>query len=234
MAAPPIDNEMGPPPSSPPRRGWHGMKARDQRKYIKDDWRVWGQLGDAAVLVDVVVGSPAWKSGIHSGTWILTIAGMVFDLFEQHSQQVGAIVSVKAWRPNLAHFAREIILVERPRPAKPRKAMPAAASCGDPVAKKDRAKWQTELGDCRELRPADKAVAQRLVNKYARGSCAFPAVKRLAYDLNVSKRTIERAIIRLAHAGFIRVASGRKAGRVNNYTLTWPAPVVTNVTRLRP
>jgi hypothetical protein len=109
MAVPPFGNKIGPaapsaaPPTLPPRRGWHGMKARDLRKYKPEDWKIWGHIGGTAVLVDVSTGSPAWRTGISTGTWIFLIDEKAFELFEQLGAPVGSVVNVRAFRPGRPH-----------------------------------------------------------------------------------------------------------------------------------
>jgi Helix-turn-helix domain len=224
-----------PNPTVPPNRGWHGMTARDSGGYRPEDWRVYSQLGGSPVLVDVVTGSPAWRNEIHSGSWVLLVNEMAFDLFEQSGSAIGTVVNVKAFRPDIGHIAPNLILIEPPPKVVPRRKPKIAprVPCGEKVAKRDRPKWLMKVTETEGLSGIDVAVAARLAKKYARGSTAFPSIKRLAKDLRVSERTIERATARLHHVGLIEIASGQSRGRVNHYTLTWPAPDNSNVLQLR-
>jgi hypothetical protein len=221
--------------ASPPRRGWHGMRARPQGKYTKEDWLLWGgRLAGVGVLVDAAPGSPAWNAGIINGTWILLIDGKSFALFEETRLQAGTAVSVKAFRPECGNIDVELVLGVRPKPSRPRKVFPIASVSGALVTKKDRPKWLMQVSGCTGLTSADRAVAMRLATKYARErAAAFPAVARLAADLSVSKSTVERGLARLRTAGFVKIVSGRKSGRVNHYFITWPAPADSNVTPLQ-
>jgi hypothetical protein len=165
------------------------------------------------------------------GTWVRLIDGTSFSRFEGSRLSVGASVVVKAFRQDLGNIEVEIVLACRPKPSRPRRAAPLVSICGAPVKKQDRPKWLMHISECTGLISADKAVAMRLATKYARERAgAFPAVARLAADLGVSKSTVERALRRLQTAGFVKIISGRKSGRVNHYFITWPAPTGTNVT----
>jgi DNA-binding transcriptional MocR family regulator len=107
--------------------------------------------------------------------------------------------------------------------------------CGQRVAKRDRQRWQMKVSEYPKIGVAAVAVASRLATKYARANGeAWPSIQTLARDLGISENTVKRALNRLHLAGFVDVRSGRKAGRVNVYTLTWPAPIETNVLQLRP
>jgi hypothetical protein len=223
------------PISIPPRRGWHGMKARNQRKYKPEDWRVWGQIGGTAVLVDVSTGSPAWRSGINTGTWIFLIDEKAFELFEQSGAPVGNVINVRAFRPDVGHINQNLILSDPPKGGRPRSNPSPAVPCGERVAKRDRPRWLMKVSEAPKIGAAAIAVATRLAMKHARGNGeAWPGIQTLARDLGISENTVKRALNRLHLAGFINIRSGRKAGRVNVYTLTWPAPIETNVLRLRP
>jgi hypothetical protein len=225
--------EMGPAPESMQVApvGWHGLRCRT--KYTAEDWGIWGQLGDTARIIDVEVGSPAWHAGLRNGTWVTLIDGIVFELFAQRSPTVGAVVEVKAWREGIGHFSREVTLVQRPAQKRTTRRAAETAKCGVPVRKDERPKWSMRVAENRDLRPVDKAIAMLLVNKFARGSAAFPAIATIADILTVSTRTVDRGLDRLSRAGFLRIVSGKKIGRPNHYTVTWPVSAETNVTPLR-
>jgi hypothetical protein len=125
-----------------------------------------------------------------------------------------------------------VTLADRPAPKRlVRRATPTAKS-GAAVRKDERPKWSMKVAESRDLRPVDKAIAMLLVNKFARASGAFPAIATIAGILTVSTRTVDRGLCRLGRAGFLRIVSGKKIGRPNHYTMTWPIPAETNVTSI--
>jgi Helix-turn-helix domain len=204
------------------------MKLRDQKRYKQDDWKVRSQfgeqVGDAARLVDVVVGSPAWRAGFHTGTWVLLMNEMAFDLFERSGAVVGAVVNVKAYIPGVGHVSRNLILGDLPKAGRPCKPASQNVPCGQRVEKRDRPKWLMRVTESRQGTAAI-AVATRLATKHARANAeAFPSVRTLSKDLVISESSVKRALDKLHAAGFVDVRSGRKIGRSNLYTLTWPAP----------
>jgi biotin operon repressor len=219
---------------APPKHGWHGMRARDQKLYTPDDWKTWGgRLAGVGILIDVTPGSPAWHAQLRDGTWVLMVNEQTFESFERGGAPVGAVVRVEAFSPDIGNVTTQIELAERPKPSRPRRRAVPTAAPGAPVDKKERRPWLMKLSDCASLLPIDIAIATRLAMKYANGSEAYPSTERLARDLRVSSRTIKRGVVRLRAAGFIDVRSGKRAGRANRYCLTWPVATLSNVTPLR-
>jgi|SRR5258705_838958 hypothetical protein len=103
-------------------------------------------------------------------------------------------------------------------------ARPFVVPCGADVERTDRLKWLSAVTGRPFLSLAAMALAARLMAKYAdRQGVAYPSVGRLARDLGVSLSTMNRAVAELHRAGFIDIVSGKKGGRPNHYTLTWPA-----------
>jgi hypothetical protein len=102
-------------PIAAPAAGWHGMKARHQKRYTPEDWRVWADLKhDDARLADSTRGSPAWLSDLQMGFWVLAINGMSLEAYERSPVAVGDCIEVRAFSPQLGSFHRRIALGEQP------------------------------------------------------------------------------------------------------------------------
>jgi DNA-binding MarR family transcriptional regulator len=116
---------------------------------------------------------------------------------------------------------------------KARRPKPFMVPCGADVDRTERLKWLSALTGRPFLSLAAKALAARLMAKYAdRQGVAYPSIGRLARDLGVSLSTMNRTVAELHRAGFIDIVSGKKGGRPNHYTLTWPASGKATIIRM--
>jgi biotin operon repressor len=208
------------------------MTARNHAPCSQDDWRNYNDLGAGdLVLVDVADYSPAWGSGLRSRSWIVDIDGRSFNDFERLGAPVGAAVVAKGFHPARGHFLATFTLVERPKVKRaPRAASRARvphAKCGRIITRDDRPKWLTSLAMARYLSMAARLAGGFLCNRAINdhGFTDRWTYRTIARDIGVSRATVQRAIAELRQAGFIEVQSGRRARRVNGYTLTWPAAV---------
>jgi hypothetical protein len=212
-------------PSEP---GWLGLEALDRGV----DWKTIVALGAETVCVRVDVRSPAKKAGLRTGDYVIEINTATFEAFHAGGLQPGTRAVIKAWRDGQVIWGEATISL-RPKPA--RKEKLSVVPCGADVARNDRLKWLTHVTGDPVLLVADKALAARLMVRYAnRSGVSWPGIKRLAADLGVARRTIDYSIQRLHRAGYVDIKSGKKEGRSNEYTLTWPALSSANVHRLRP
>jgi hypothetical protein len=215
-------------PSEP---GWLGLELLDGDKV---DWKTIVALGDGTVRVRVAAPSPARKAGLRSKDYVISINGVNFEKFHAGGLQVGTKAVIKAWRDGGPLWI-EAEIVARPR-LKPRNEGPPAVACGAAVGRDERLKWLSQMSGSAVLHSLDKALALRLMVRYASRytGIAKVGVRKLAADLGMSPRSIADAISRLHRAGYINIKSGKKGGLSNEYTPTWPSASGANVLRLRP
>jgi hypothetical protein len=212
-------------------RGWHGMRARPQRRYGAADWRTWSELGDSARLVDVVRASPAWSGDIRDGAWIISINSVAFEEFERSSAAVGDVVEVRAFAEGLGSFSRRLVLVEQPAkgsadrkhrgrttPAwtRERPVLP-----GKQVFKDTRAKYLEFSAQHPHVRRHSWLLARLLKMHWHRG--IIPRHATIAKAAGVSISTVRLAQACCCHFGFLRVLSGKRVHRNNTYEVCWPA-----------
>jgi hypothetical protein len=211
-----------------PSIGWHGIIARNQKRYSPDDWRMWGTLGGDVTLVDVAVGSPAWRAEIRNGTWVMLMNQMTFEAFEARRAPVGTTVSVKAFRPGLGHVHPTLTLVDRPKikrePRRGNRSRIPLAEAGAVVSRSERPKWLGQLCRSAYLSPAARLLGCFFANVAVRndGWARQWSLDRLVKDLGITQSTLQRSIRELQQAGYLRFNSGRHARRNNSYALAWP------------
>jgi hypothetical protein len=209
-------------------RGWHGMTERPHAQYTKADWAAWAIADPAgnARIVDVAPWSPAFKAGIISDDWVVSLDGECLDLWEQHGAAVGACIHVTGYRAG--PWALEVVLGSRParqlRQRQPRPMSFPQVTAGRRVGPKERLQWQAALSEDPALPARAIALAVRLSAKYAdKYNAAWPGRARLARDLGVTVSTIDRMKARLSVRGWLKWMSGRRTGETNRYWMTWPA-----------
>jgi hypothetical protein len=210
-------------------RGWHGMTLRNQSRYTPNDWKAYNALGaPTAFIVDVADYSPAWRAGLRSGSWIVQIDGKSFEAFERIDTPVGAAVLVKAFHAVRGPMEANVTLAERPKVKRaPRIASRARVphvECGRAITREDRPKWLTKLAMARHLSFAARTVGAFLCGRAIgpSGSTDRWTYKAIARELGMARATVQRSVAELRQAGFLAVQSGRRARRINGYTLTWP------------
>jgi hypothetical protein len=215
-----------------PTSGWHGIKARHQKRYTPQDWRLWADLKeDDARLADSTRGSPAWLSDLQTGFWVLSINGKPLEAFERFAAAVGDCIEVRAFSPQLGSFSRRIVLVEQPAsmPLVPRGRKRTAPA------------WTRERpvlsGKCvsRKMRPAylEFAAAHPFVRRHVwllarllkmewrRGIIARHKTIAEAAGCSLSSVKLSQAVCQ--HFGFLRVRSGKRSHKHNSYEVCWPA-----------
>jgi len=212
-----------------PARGWHGMIARPLRRYSPDDWKTWGDLGEAR-LVDSARGSPAWLVDICRGIWILSINGVGFEAFERSPAAIGTLVEIHAFAPCLGSFSRTLILVEQPaKGAAPRqkKRAPPAWTRERPVLprkqvfKEKRARYSVFAAQHPHVRHHAWFLTLLLKMQWRRG--IIPRHETIGKAAGVSTSTVKLAQACCRHFGFVRVISGKRSHRHNTYEVCWPA-----------
>jgi hypothetical protein len=225
------DNVVELPTSAgPSRRGWHGMMARHQRRYRRDDWQIWSQLGDDARLVDTARDSPAWHSDLRSDVWVITIDGIGFDAFERSPAAVGDVVEVLAFSRGLGSFSRKLALAERPvrSSATPRERsrVPPAwtheqpALPGKQVFKDTRAAYLEFAAQHPYVRRHVWLLTTLLKMHWHRG--ITPRHLTIAKAAGCSVAAVKRSQACCRHFGFLRVTSGKRSHKHNTYEVTWP------------
>jgi helix-turn-helix protein len=211
--------------------GWLGLEILQHTV----DWKLCGQLGDGTVRVRVDPGSPANKTGIKTGDYVISINGMGLGEFQAGGLRAGTKAIIKVHRDGQVLFA-EVTIRPRPKPKHQNKLSVSCAvvvPCGADVGRKERLKWIARVTGDPALSLIDKLVAIRLLVRYANRitGIAYPGIETLAADLGVSRRAATYAVSRLHRAGYYDIKSGKSKGRSNEYTATWPAPNA-NVLRL--
>jgi hypothetical protein len=223
-------------PSPAARPGWHGITARQEKRFLPEDWKLWGVLGGEATLVDVVDHSPAWRAGIRSGAWIGKIDGGTFDAFQAKGAPIGTKVIVKWTHPTRGPILAEMTLSE---PPKPKQVLPELAfECGPTLKKEDRPKWLTALAESTASHAEVRLgvfLCQRCIGDDGCTVLERTAKLRpwklgeLCKRLRMSRATAFRALQGLNRLGFVDITSGQKSRRVNIYRCCWPRPPAQNV-----
>lgn len=233
MDSPPhplASGDIVPFPGTP--RGWHGMIARPQRRYSRDDWKTWGDLAiDQARLVDGLPGSPAWLSDLRRSVWIISINEMDFDTFERLPSGVGDIVEVRAFSPVLGSFSRKLVLVEQPAKtassSRQRSRVPPAWTRERPVlpgkrvVKDARPRYQEFVAQHPVMRRHAWLLTILLKMQWHRGIVPRHRTIAKAARVGISAVKLSQACCR--HFGFLRVNSGKSSHKHNVYEVCWPA-----------
>jgi hypothetical protein len=223
-------SEVVPFPATASARGWHGMMARNQKRYCPDDWKTWGELGGDARLVDSARGSPAWLGDLCRGVWILSINGMEFDAFERLPAAVGDVVEVRAFSAGLGSFGRKLVLVHPPpkilATPRQRSRVPPAWTREQPVLpgkqvfKDSRAPYLELAAKHPFVRRHVWLLTRLLKMHWHRG--ITPRHRTIADAAGCSTAAVKRSQACCQHFGFLRVTSGKRSHRHNTYEVTWP------------
>ncbi len=209
-------------------RGWHGMTARKQTRYTREDWNVYRALGAGDFLiVDVVDYSPAWRGGIRNGAWVLEINGKPFEAFERCGAPVGASVNVKTLHAARGHVETLLVLADPPKkdqmPAELRRSRLRHCECGSVIRRDQRPKWEQKLAKS-GVTSSTVRIGVFLCNEAINndGSTARHSYGVIAKALGLDRSTVRRGLGQLREAGFASIESGQRARRINRITLTLP------------
>jgi hypothetical protein len=210
------------------RRGWHGMTARQQPRYTREDWKVYYELGAGNfVIVDVADHSPAWCAGIRNGAWVLEIEREAFEVFERCGAPVGTSVNVKTLHAARGCLEAVLVLAEPPNKdqaaAEQRRPHLRRCASGQTVHRAGRPKWEATLAVSR-VKHSTVRIGTFLSNVAFNdnGSTTDWSYARLAARLHCDRSTIRRGLRQLCEGGFISIDSGQRARRSNRITQTWP------------
>jgi hypothetical protein len=212
-----------------PSRGWLGIKARPQKRYTADDWKIWGDLGEGT-LIDVERGSPAWQSDLRKDMWVIAIDGASFDAFERQARSPGEVIELRAFAIGLGTFTRKITLVDPPSKTatahQPNRKSPAwtlerPTLPGKRVYKDTRARYLEFAAQHPVVGRHMRLLAELLRRDWHRG--IIPRHNTIAEALGRSRRSVQYSQSCCQHFGFLRVVSGKSKHRPNSYEVCWPA-----------
>lgn len=211
-------------------KGWLGLEELP----TDDNWQLRMQIGDHVARVRVLPNSPAKSVGMMTGDYVVSVNGRPFAEFEAAPPAAGAIAIIEVFRAPHGRMLFDPVLIARPAELKRTRPLQGPqVACGEPVERKHRLRWCNEISVHPALTIADKALASLIALRYlSRAGTAFPAHATLARDLNVAARTIKRSIARLHHCGLLQISSGKRRGRSNTYSLSWPLRAGSNVAYL--
>ena len=168
--------------------------------------------------------SPAWKAGLRSGDYVVSINGITYERFHSCMPDAGTRVEIVAWRKRLGRFTALETLGIPPKTILPhRERWPPALQAGKSVGKKERPLFvQGFISKHSSLAAIDTRLLSLLLN-HEGPKGIIPRRRTLARTLRCSLSTLDRALARCKAAGVLRVESGRSLRRSNTYFVTWPA-----------
>jgi hypothetical protein len=234
--------EQGPVPEiSPPESPlpvWHGITAAT----IEVDYQLALELSPQGTAVKILVerGSPAWKAGLRTGDYLVSIgdsptAETSFEAFAALDGPMGREIFARYHRPGrnagLVDTAVFRLIGRRTRArAAPRWQRGARVSFGRVVERgADRARFEAEMAAHRALPPLAFKILVRLLRYYDGKAGAFPSYRTLAQDVGYSRRRVIDNVACLNWLGIVEVLKqgGRKGngGRTNLFIIHWPAPM---------
>jgi hypothetical protein len=200
-------------PSPPP--GYLGLTERS----IEVDWDAVAEYGPRVI---VAPRSPAWKAGLRSKDFIVSINGMTYDAFHSALPAAGTNVVIVAWRKGLGKFIVHGQLGKLPKPPAESLLATPSKSPGRPVTRRERPLFmQGYISKHPDLMALDTRFLSLLLN-HEGPKGIIPKRKTLASTLRCSLSTIDRSKRRCKSAGVLRVESGKFSRRSNTYFVTWP------------
>jgi hypothetical protein len=202
-------------PTLVPTPGYLGLRERS----IEVDWK---KVADHGPCVIVAYRGPAWRAGVRSKDFVVSINGRSYDAFHSAMPEAGTLVVIVVWRKGLGRliFAGQLGTVPKPR-TQPSSPLFAATSPGKSVTKKERPIFIGFISKHPDLEALDTRLLCLLLN-YEGERGIFPKRRMLAHSLRRSLSTLDRSKRRCQRAGMLRVQSGKLRRRSNNYFVTWP------------
>jgi hypothetical protein len=190
---------------------------------VNVDWSLVTQYGPR---VTVAPRSPAWRTGLRNGDYIVSIDAKSFDAFHNDPAPPGTPVRIEFFRPRFginavfAEMGRSPKLANTRHPAL-RRAPPALA--GARVEKSERPEFvQRFIPRHQGLKHSDiKLLMTLLESEGSKGIVIRASV--LASLMNCSLRTVRRAIAQCRYFGLLRVTSGKTRRHANSYEVCQPA-----------
>lgn len=201
-------------PSLVPIPGYLGLIERS----IEVDWKIVLEHGPCVL---VKYRSPAWRAGLRSDDFVVSINGMAYDAFRSVLPPAGTSFEIIAWRNGVGQITVVGLLGMIPKPPSVLARLPATPS-GRPVAKKERPVFmQGFISRHPDLKALDTRVLSLLLN-HEGPKGIIPKRVTLARALRCSLSTLDRSIHRCKRAGVLRLESGKSRRRSNRYFVTWP------------
>jgi PDZ domain len=186
---------------------------------IEVDWKAVHEHGPCVI---VEPRSPAWKAGLRSGDFIVSINGVTYEAFHSILSAAGTAFTIIAWRNRVGKLTAIGRLGTKPKSSPECPSSVPATLAGKPVTKKERPLFvQGFISDHPDLEAIDTRLLSRLLN-YEGPKGIIPKRETLARDLCCSLSTIDRSLRRCKRGGVLRVASGKSRGKWNTYFVTWP------------
>jgi PDZ domain-containing protein len=206
----------GPPPSSTPLPGYLGLTKRS----FGLDWK---SVLEHGPCVWVTPYSPAWKAGLRSGDFIISINGSDYDNFDAARKMAGETFRVIVWRPRVGKLTvfGQLAAARKPRPT-PSWLSHSLTLAGRAVTGRERSSFvQGFISKHPRLKAIDTRLLTLLLN-YEGPKGIIPRRGRLAKDLGCSLSTLDRSMRRCCHEGVLVVESGKSRRTSNKYSVTWP------------
>jgi hypothetical protein len=197
----------------------HGYLGLVERKYIEVDWDAVAEHGPCVIVRPY---SPAWRAGVRSGDFIISINDVSYYDFYAVLPPPGTAFKIVFWRKGHGRLTAFETLGTTPKFPE-RKDICPENEPGKPVAKRERPEFiQGFISKHLILKAIDTRLLSLLLN-YEGPKGIIPKRRTLAQDLSCSLSTLDRSIRRCRGAGFLRVESGKSERHSNSYTVTWPA-----------
>lgn len=203
------------PPILVPTLGYLGLTER----LIEVDWKTVTARGPCVI---VAPRSPAWRGGLRSGDFVVSINGMTYDAFHSTLPAAGTIFTIVAWRQPLGEFTVLGRVAAIPTPSSESSSALPAKPSGRPVIRKERPLFvQGYISKHPDLMALDTRLLSLLLNhEGAKG--IYPKRITLARSLRCSLSTLDRSMRRCKQVGLLRIESGKSRRRSNRYFVTWP------------
>ena len=197
-----------------PAPGYLGLIERS----FEVDWKSVAEHGPCVI---VAPRSPAWRAGLRSDDFVISINGMAYEAFHSAVPAVGTSFVIVAWRKRIGQVTVVGLLGTTPKPPSASACSPAIPS-GKPVTKRERPFFmQGFISKHPELKALDTRVLSLLLN-HEGPKGIIPKRRTLARALRCSFSTLDRSMHRCKRAGVLRVESGKPRRRSSRYFVTWP------------
>jgi hypothetical protein len=203
-------------PTLAPAPGYLGLTQRS----IEVDWKAVTEHGPCVI---VATPSSAWKAGLRSGDFVVSINDITYETFHSAIPAADTRFVIIAWRKDIGEITVVGRLGRLPKSRQKRLlASSPATPSGRPVTKKERPFFmQGFISRHADLKALDTRLLSLLLN-HEGPKGIIPKRITLARILRCSLSTLDRSLRRCEHGGVLRVESGKSCRRSNRYSVTWP------------